>query len=807
MTNNKPALKRIAASVGFALAAGVSSLGLAGTPYSGTPIALPGSFEAENFDLGGEGSGYHDLSAGNSGGLYRTSESVDIIASTDSAGGGYVVNNIQTGEWLSYTVKVAAAGRYDIALRVANNYSGTPSFHIEVDGTSVTGSVKVPSTGNWSSFQKLIIPGVSLPAGQHVLKIVADAQYFNLNSVSVTASPVSGGYAGKPYTGTAIALPGSFEAENFDLGGEGVGYHDLSKGNTGALYRLNEDVDIVTSTDGAGGGYVVNNFQTGEWLGYTVNVAAAGKYDISLRLANKYTTTPAFHIEVDGANLTGSLTVPSTGSWDSFQTLTVPGVSLPAGQHVLRIVSDAQYFNLNSVSVAAPASTAAYAGTPYTGTPVALPIAFAAVNFDKGGEGVAYHDLTTGNAGAQYRTSEDVDIAATTDTLGVSPYLVNSFQTGEWLNYTVNVSKDGNYDVSLRAANNYAATPPAAFHIEMDGKDVTGKQAVPITGGWDAYQWVSAPSVALKAGKHVLKLVSEAQYFNVSALSVLESGTTTTSGGTTSTGTTSGGTTSGGTTSGATSGSATIPAVGGAVIFACDFEKSVTECGFGEQNAAGDQPGARARIVNVPRTGAGALRLHTEPGDINVHGSGDWERNDVLYGPSSGYCNEGQEEWWAHSVLFPDDYVFPTGQYGGGIVFDFHHNYSSGQSNFEVQTMPGIGLRFEGHGGPSVDGGRYDYLAADPYGAPKGSITKNRWYDFVYHVKWTSASSGLMEAWLNGKKVMTFNGATLYSGISCYLKLANYHTAVGSPSSVIHDRVVRGSSAAAVALTPLEGVQ
>jgi hypothetical protein len=40
-----------------------------------------------------------------------------------------------------------------------------------------------------------------------------------------------------------------------------------------------------------------------------------------------------------------------------------------------------------------------------------------------------------------------------------------------------------------------------------------------------------------------------------------------------------------------------------------------------------------------------------------------------------------------------------------------------------------------------------------------------------------------------------------------YLKLANYHTAFGQSSSVIHDRVIRGTTWQAVSLTPLEGVQ
>src|SRR5439155_632269 len=119
------------------------------TPFTGTPIPVPGSFEAENFDLGGEGVAYHDNVPGNAGGQYRTSEDVDIIASSDPAGGGYVVNNFETGEWLAYTIHVTQTTTYRIDIR-ASNSGLTPSFHIEIDGVNVTGSVRVPDTGSWS---------------------------------------------------------------------------------------------------------------------------------------------------------------------------------------------------------------------------------------------------------------------------------------------------------------------------------------------------------------------------------------------------------------------------------------------------------------------------------------------------------------------------------------------------------------------------------------------------------------------------------------------------------------------------------
>src|SRR5256885_2077037 len=137
----------------------------------------------------------------------------------------------------------------------------------------------------------------------------------NVSALSAPLSattPGTGGTVPTPYTGTPIAVPGSFEAENFDLGGEGVAYHDNTPGNQGGFYRLTEDVDIIVSTDALGRGYVVNNFETGEWLAYTINVAASAQYNIEIRASSEMATS-AFHAEIDGQNVTGSIVVPNTG--------------------------------------------------------------------------------------------------------------------------------------------------------------------------------------------------------------------------------------------------------------------------------------------------------------------------------------------------------------------------------------------------------------------------------------------------------------------------------------------------------------
>ena len=75
----------------------------------------------------------------------------------------------------------------------------------------------------------------------------------------------------------------------------------------------------------------------GEWLEFTVNVAAAGTYDLKLRLARQPTGTSTVSVLFGGVDKTGSLAVPSTGGWQTWADLTKTGVSLSAGQQFLRI--------------------------------------------------------------------------------------------------------------------------------------------------------------------------------------------------------------------------------------------------------------------------------------------------------------------------------------------------------------------------------------------------------------------------------------------------------------------------------------
>ena len=145
-------------------------------------VDLPGRLQAEDYKAGGEGVGYHDLTAGNTGGAYRN-DGVDIGVTTD-VGGGFNVGWIQPGEWLAFDANVTRAGRYTFAARVASGNIGAKSLDLSIDGVSV-GSIPFTTAAGWQAWTDAVLENVSLSAGSHVLRVTMATGVFNLNYVQV----------------------------------------------------------------------------------------------------------------------------------------------------------------------------------------------------------------------------------------------------------------------------------------------------------------------------------------------------------------------------------------------------------------------------------------------------------------------------------------------------------------------------------------------------------------------------------------------------------------------------------------------
>ncbi len=182
--------------------------------------------------------------------------------------------------------------------------------------------------------------------GTYVLTAVATDD----QGVSTTSSPVSVTIRAMqaPFNGVARLVPGRIEAEEYDLGGEGLGYHEANtNGNQGGASFRNDEVDIELTQDGEGG-YNIAYILEGEWLQYTVEVMSSGVYDLNLRMAADG-AGKTLHVEMDGVDVTGPIQVPNTGGWQVWETVAVSGVNLTAGEHVMRIVFGSDYMNLNYV--------------------------------------------------------------------------------------------------------------------------------------------------------------------------------------------------------------------------------------------------------------------------------------------------------------------------------------------------------------------------------------------------------------------------------------------------------------------------
>jgi peptidoglycan/xylan/chitin deacetylase (PgdA/CDA1 family) len=153
-----------------------SSSSIAQTAYSSATI--PGTIQMENYDKGGEGVAYHDADVGNSGNVYRQDD-VDLDALGAS---NHTLGWTQQGEWIEYSVQIPKSGSYAFTARVASGGDAS-SFHLELDGTRVTDTLRVPNTGNWTTYQDLSGTTTSLPSGLHVLRLVVDGSYCNIDQI------------------------------------------------------------------------------------------------------------------------------------------------------------------------------------------------------------------------------------------------------------------------------------------------------------------------------------------------------------------------------------------------------------------------------------------------------------------------------------------------------------------------------------------------------------------------------------------------------------------------------------------------
>ena len=294
----------------------------------------------------------------NNGLVSAMSEGTSTITVTTNDG-GYTASSAITVNPQVISVTGIAISEISIALNTEEAYQLsaliTPTDATDQSVTWNTGDASV-ATVNSSGLVTAVASGTT------IITVTSNDGGFNATcEVSVTLSNIVAstyGNGGIPGTGDPWLVNNSgsirIEAENYNQGGEGTGYHDSGSNNSGGQYRSSEGVDIQTTSD-AGGGYNVGWISAGEWLEYTIDVTETGTYNINMRVARDPSGSSSVRglFGPDSENLsdkTGTMDVPSTGAWQNWNTITAT-VSLNAGTQIMRVYMEGGSFNLNWIEI------------------------------------------------------------------------------------------------------------------------------------------------------------------------------------------------------------------------------------------------------------------------------------------------------------------------------------------------------------------------------------------------------------------------------------------------------------------------
>jgi len=130
--------------------------------------------------------------------------------------------------------------------------------------------------------------------------------------------------------------------------------------------------------------------------------------------------------------------------------------------------------------------------------------------YDEGGQGLTYNDIDGKSGNTGYRTDDAGVVKAGDDGYGIGYTMA-----GEWYNYSLNVTCQGEYSVVAMAATGNASTSRFSISVE----NVSGSVAIDVPStpeDWDAYAEVEGKgTLNLASGKNVIKVNFDESNINV----------------------------------------------------------------------------------------------------------------------------------------------------------------------------------------------------------------------------------------------------------------------------------------------------
>ena len=253
------------------------------------------------------------------------SANVSILSWLEQYAGSNSGNSYQNNDYYATSLGLSKYRRFG----TTTNFSGWNSFSFDVTGSETTASCPsgTPTLPTNTPTPTITPGGPTLTPTPTI-------------TPSVTPNPSSGCFYGAPQIITA-----KIEAEDFNLGANGLAYYDTTPGMEGGVVYRNTDVDLKPSTYG---GYAVGWFTDGEYLNYCVNVPSSGLYDLVF-FGGAVTAGRVGHISIDGADVTGDINIPQTLDWNTYGTVVIQNIPLAAGNRTMTIVNEAGFFDVDWV--------------------------------------------------------------------------------------------------------------------------------------------------------------------------------------------------------------------------------------------------------------------------------------------------------------------------------------------------------------------------------------------------------------------------------------------------------------------------
>jgi endoglucanase len=149
-----------------------------------------------------------------------------------------------------------------------------------------------------------------------------------------------------------------------------------------------------------------------------------------------------------------------------------------------------------------------------------------AVNYDLGRNGVAYYDMDTanystpglknvGNRGHTYR-NDGVDIYK--DSIKYNSYYVGDIEDGEWLQYTIDVLKNGIYNFRITVA---PGVNEGKISITCHGNALSKDLIIPARGDRQGWATFSVEDIHLSAGRNAIRLSAVKGGFNLENIKIM----------------------------------------------------------------------------------------------------------------------------------------------------------------------------------------------------------------------------------------------------------------------------------------------